>query len=390
MKGKQNTNADDIDRIADLSLEEFDSITDKHIFSKGYKKKKKEVLKTLYGKKPRTTIFLKLAVVLIVMFISMPIVVNAATDGELFARLWGRGGHRNTDVHTELLRDEEKGQDTPVRFPEREYEETDTNKANELVGEIRQFESYSYTTGDGTIISVTSMISDGNAAVAEIIVENDNGIQGFEYNNLYNESKGAYFSMEATIDISFDCGQFFYVDIDNSTEKRIICYAYIPTVIASKGAYSDVRMLIREFPCKKKDYYGYDGVNNTFSDGDSAKWGSIKTESVWLKPASASSGKVFSGMRGAIDISPISMKVTFDEIHIDMTYSIKIQYKDGEEYDVYEKSTFEVTNDKYIDNTAYNCGFNEGFCELYIFNRLVDVDNVEKIFINNEEYSLEK
>ena len=62
---------------------------------------------------------------------------------------------------------------------------------------------------------------------------------------------------------------------------------------------------------------------------------------------------------------------------LDSVKTLKITYKDGTEYLVFN------------DNTAsygYICGNETGFIAL--FNRLVDTDNVSKITINDSDFTL--
>jgi hypothetical protein len=62
---------------------------------------------------------------------------------------------------------------------------------------------------------------------------------------------------------------------------------------------------------------------------------------------------------------------------IDNVESVKITYADGSEYLVYDDTTA---------NYGYICGNDTGFIAL--FNRLVDVDNVTAITINDWEFTL--
>ena len=368
----------------DMDIEEFDSLDGDHHFSENYKDKKAELLRGLHRKDIFKKRILRFSIAACIAIIATPITINAATGGELFARLWGNKGHRSVERHTEVLEKKENGTEITVEFPERDYVEVDEEKASELIGgDIQQFEPYTYTAMDGTKISVTSIVSDGNAAVAEIILENVNGVQGFCYNDLYNESKGAYFSMDACIDISFDgAGHRFYVDLDNSTSERIVCYAYIGFLFSKYEGERKFPIVVYDYPYPQGAIKGYQGYEDYKISEDHEN---TKIDRYDFHLEDILDKNIFSGDKGFIEISPISMKITFnDGIDRTQTYSIRIIYKDDSEYDVLEKSVHGHENDKFIDNTSNYMGGSS--VELCLFNRLVNVDEIKEIYVNDISY----
>ena len=94
--------------------------------------------------------------------------------------------------------------------------------------------------------------------------------------------------------------------------------------------------------------------------------------------------KVFTNSDGGyIRVSPIAMQwdsTGGTEIKgecLDMVGSVKITYADGSEYLVFDDTTA---------NYGYICGNEVGFIAL--FNRLVDIDNVTSITINDMDFTL--
>ena len=114
----------------DISLEEFDSLDGTHVFSKKYNDNKKKMLreyrKNIWKDRQKTTA--KIAAACVVILVVAPVAVNAATNGELFSRIWGTAGHKNVPAHDEVI-DDGKGGKLDVTYPERTFENTDTKKA---------------------------------------------------------------------------------------------------------------------------------------------------------------------------------------------------------------------------------------------------------------------
>ena len=77
--------------IRDISIEEFDHITDgveDHVFSDEYLAGKESIMRKETGAKI-SKLGVKIAAAAAAVVIATPFVVNAATGGELFDRLWG-------------------------------------------------------------------------------------------------------------------------------------------------------------------------------------------------------------------------------------------------------------------------------------------------------------
>ena len=82
----------------DISIEEFDAPGETHEFSERYKKtRERNKQKYLYSR-PQWQRITSIAAAA-ALFIATPFVVNAATDGELFERIWGILGKKDVEAH---------------------------------------------------------------------------------------------------------------------------------------------------------------------------------------------------------------------------------------------------------------------------------------------------
>ena len=81
----------------DISIEEFDAPGETHEFSERYKKtRERNKQKYLYSR-PQWQRIASIAAAA-ALFIATPFVVNAATDGELFERIWGILGKKDVEA----------------------------------------------------------------------------------------------------------------------------------------------------------------------------------------------------------------------------------------------------------------------------------------------------
>ena len=91
-----------------ISIDEFDAPCEIHEFSEGYKKTRERNKQKYLYKKPRTMKIASIAVAAAALFVATPFVVNAATNGEFFERIWGMLGKNNVEAHQELVYEAEK------------------------------------------------------------------------------------------------------------------------------------------------------------------------------------------------------------------------------------------------------------------------------------------
>lgn len=378
----------------DISIEEFDHITDgveDHVFSDRYLAGKEKMMKTYTQKnKAKTTgLFPKIAAAAIAIVIASPFVVNAAMGGELFNRLWGNEGKPNVTSHqvkiVESGKTDDKGNPVTINvtMPKIEYVAQDPEVAARLLAGKYTTEPVSTTIGD-TTITVETVVRDGMGIVAAYTVERAGGVNCFNYSQFDNEAKGAWFSEDQNIMFGFDEGiGKIWVDLERSTDTKLYCYEYMCDSYALFGPETHspitdhITLSCQEFTDTRANI---EKTNRTKGDTSYIK----ASKSVKIPVADKLNSMEFKAAdNGSAKISPIAMQwdstggsapkgEAFDSVK-----SIKITFKNGSEYLVYN------------DNTAsygYICGTDTGF--IVLFNRLVDIDNISKITINNTDYNL--
>lgn len=377
----------------DISIEDFDALDGVHEFSEKYKENKMKILKE-YRKKIYKPVnkYTKAAAVVAALIISVPVITNAATGGEFFNRIWGSTGKENIASHTEVIYDKEKDTSYTVTYPKTEYEDIDTDEAEKLIGSSISYRPVVKKLGD-TTLSVLSFVYDGNAAVAEFTLEKEGGVNALEYSQEYNESKGADFSGDA--DFYFNFGDYdgkIYTDIKKSTKDLVYCYYYMTRNRQPDTGENEVMLNIEEYPCTRKELW--DSDDNTFKKYmDKTKKSSIKIP-VMGQPAKT----IFTNKgNGTAEISPISMKIDMkkglglskeDAYDPYNAYYVSINYKNGKKYIVHEHEMEGKHSCKTeTDNASYTCGDTDDNLT-FVFNRLVDTDNIKSVTVNGTEYTL--
>lgn len=375
--------------LFDISIGEFDEMNGKHVFSKQYKQKKKKMLqnyrKSLFTVKRVS--YVKAVAAFAVVLVSGSLIANAATDGELFSRIWGTLGRDDVASHDEVFYDEGSESYYTVTYPERYFEDVDAEKAEELIGNQMSYPSITKEI-DGTTITITSAVRDNNAAVVAFTLEKEGGVDALNYSQLDNEAKGAWFSDEATFSFKIgDGGEFIFVDLSKSTNDKLYCYDYM--TLNSAG--SDITMKICEYPCTQGEMLA--------GEVESAEIEAEKKEYNISIPISdnVASLKLTNADDGVVEISPLSIKIdmtiglglTSEEAQDSVNcYYLSINYKDGTNYIVKECNlSGKHTCDVEIDNSSYACSMQNELT--YVFNRLVDTGQIKSVTINEVEYTLD-
>lgn len=379
----------------DISLEEFDELTGEHVFSKQYQQQKRTLLKEYrkrqIGAKRATR--LKVAAASAVVLVSTPIIATAALNGELFNRLWGEEGKSNIESHDEVVYEPEKDTENPayveiegneaelapyyvVTYPEREYVEMDEKKAEELIGKYMEYPGIAKEISDGTTLTIESVVRDKNAAIIYFTLENKNGVRALNYSQLDNEAKGAWFAQDAPYYFIFGQGKgggHIYVDLYLSTETKLYCYDYMKI----KGS---LDLDLYENPINEVDGWNLETAEKT----------TIRVP----RPEKVPSMEYVNSAGGILSISPISITIDMSTglgLNWDASrdsascYYVAINYKDGTKYTVCERSSTGHESENYIDNASYICGGSESDIT-FLFNRLVDVNEIESIIVNDTVY----
>lgn len=366
-----------------LSVEEFDDLTKEHEFSEKYQRNKRKMLRQYKrrafwaGQKK----MLKAAAAVVFLMAAMPILA-AASGSDLFYRLWGTAGKENIPSHEEKLYGEEKDSVCIVTYPEREYTDTNLDRAEELLGNAISCEPVVKEIGD-TKLTILASVCDGNAAVVEFTLEREGGIDFFQYGQLDNESKGAWFSEDAPFYFYFaDCGESIYVDLEKSAGDILYCYDYM--AVKNPGVSKGLTLEI----CWR-----------TGTDAEGNMEEGMDKDTLFIPLGSELERKTFvNRAEGNIDISSIAMKADMStglglsqEEACDPwnAYYVAVNYKNGSSYIVHEHGIEGVhvcEND--IDNNGYACGDEEGGL-VFVFNRLVDTDEIESVTVNDTIYMMQ-
>ena len=375
----------------DIIIEEFDHITDgveDHVFSKEYLAGKESIMKNS-TKAKISNLRIKVAAAACAVVVASPFVVNAAMNGELFNRIWGNEGKDNVPVHTityvEDGKIDEKGNPVShkVTMPKIEYKEQDPETAQRLLKDKYTANPVQAKIGD-TTVTVESVVRDGIGIVASYTVEKPGGVDCFNYSQLDNETKGAWFREDQNIMFGFkEGGGKIWVDLAKSTKDKLYCYEYMyDTSVFAPELNSPIKDHIT------LEYQVYkDTRENIFKDeqyqtkGDAAY---IKeSKEVKIPVADKLETRTLkSDNLGSIKLSAIAMqwdstggKAPKGEA-FDSVKSVKITFKDGSVYDMYEFGK--------VESVGYICGNETGFISL--FNRLVDTNEVDSITINGTEF----
>lgn len=372
-----------------ISVEEFDAITEKHTFSDKYNKRKSEILDEYKRRKIMgSQKVAKAAAIMAAMMITVPVGVNAATGGDLFQRIWGNAGKENVSQHMVMETEEAKGTSYEVTYPEIEYAQVDDAKAMELIGNQISFEPVEVQMGD-TTIKISSVVWDGNGIVAEYTLHRDGGVNCFNYSQLTNEGKGAVLNESVPFNFCFNEGSGkIFVDQAKSTEDTLYCYEYMVDNFSSlESATSElgitpiedhITLWVQE----------YAGPAIEVSDHDDSYITSTREIKVPVKDKVATTTFTSASGKNA-EVSPLAMKVFSDceEVAMDVTYFVAITYKDGSQYTVMEREIPGI-HDCATEKASYQytCGTIDNNL-IFLFNRLVDTDQIESIQVNDTVYT---
>ena len=338
-----------------------------------------------------SSLSVKIAAAAAALVIATPLAVNAATGGELFARIWGNLGKSNVPSHqvtvTEEGKTDEKG--NPVThtkvMPRIEYVSQDPEEAERLIGGKYTTEPVVTTIGD-TSVTVNTVVRDGMGFVVAYTIEREAGVDCYIYSQQDNEGVGARLNGDSKIELGFEGGEGkVWVDLERSTKSKLYCYEYLcdfSALYASGEAApigDHITLVCREFTKTRKE----------ISDMNLAKGEKsfIKEEKTVKIPVADKLGTTtFKSSNGeTVKLSPIAMQ--WDSTggkeskgySLDSVNKFKITYKDGSEYIVFDRNNPVAS---YGILSSSDTGF------VVLFNRLVDAEKIAKITINDTDFTL--
>ena len=402
---EKNLKSYENEQFPDWSIEEFDAISEDHVFSEQYQREKRKVIRAHSKKKTPRRFFMQ-AVAAAAACIVLPVVVYAAvTHADFYRNAFGNAGRQSVSAHEEVL-DDGKGGQLTVTYPEREYVPIDEEMAEALIGSNISSEPVEVQINDHKL-TINSAVRDENAIVMEFTLECETGVTALNYSELDNEAKGAWRSEESTFSFRVDgTAENIYVDLDKSTETCLHCYYY--GLFVFDGPLADGKSPTLDITYADEPLVGI--YMNEPLDGshmDESLDGSYMDESLdgttdksriheaqVAIPAEHTINLLTftSDAGGVLELSPISLSIdmgkglgltnleAYDPIHLN---TMSIHYTDGSSYQVYDK-------DGYVDNTAYMCG-GCGAAQteiMLLFNRLIDPSKIEYVEVNGLIYNV--
>ena len=393
---EKNIRSYENEQFPDWSIEEFDAISEDHVFSKQYQREKSKVIRAHSKKKAPRRFFMQ-AIAAAAACIVLPVVVYAAvTHADFYRNAFGNAGRQSVSAHEKVLDDGKGGQFT-VTYPEREYVPIDEEMAEALIGSNISSEPVEVQINDHTL-TINSAVRDENAIVMEFTLECETGVTALNYSELDNEAKGAWRSEESTFHFMVDgTADNIYVDLEKSTETCLHCYYYGLFVFdgpLADGESPTLDITYADEPLV--DIYMNEPLDGSYMDesldGTTDK-SKIHEAQVAIPAEHTLDLLTFtSDAGGVLDLSPISLSIdmgkglgltnleAYDPIHLN---TMSIHYTDGSSYQVYDK-------DGYVDNTAYMCG-GCGAAQteiMLLFNRLIDPSKIDYVEVNGLIYNV--
>lgn len=393
---EKNLRSYENEQFPDWSIEEFDAISEDHVFSEQYQREKRKVIRAHSKKKAPRRFFMQ-AVAAAAACIVLPVVVYAAvTHADFYRNAFGNAGRQSVSAHEEVL-DDGKGGQLTVTYPKREYVPIDEEMAEALIGSNISSEPVEVQINDHKL-TINSAVRDENAIVMEFTLECETGVTALNYSELDNEAKGAFMSEESTFSFRVDgTAENIYVDLEKSTETCLHCYYY--GLFVFDGPLADGKSPTLDITYADEplvDIYMNEPLDGSYMDeslDDTTDKSRIHEAQVAIPAEHTLDLLTFtSDAGGVLELSPISLSIdmgkglgltnleAYDPIHLN---TMSIHYTDGSSYQVYDK-------DGYVDNTAYMCG-GCGAAQteiMLLFNRLIDPSKIDSVEVNGLIYNV--
>ena len=323
------------------------------------------------------------------LVIATPIVVNAATGGELFGRIWGNIGKNSVPSHEATVTDDGKTDEhgNPIThtvvMPRIEYVSQDPEEAERLIGGKYTTVPVTATIGD-TSITVDTVVRDGMGFVVAYTIEREAGVDCYIYSQQDNEGIGARLNGDSKIEFGFEGGEGkVWVDLERSTPSKLYCYEYLCDISAlsttgDASPISDhITLVCREYTKTRKEI-------SDMNLGKGVKSFIKEEKTVDIPVSDKLTTKIFKSNNGqTVKLSPIAMQwdstggTGSKGYNLDSVNNFKITYKDGSEYIVFDRNNPVAS---YGTLSTTDTGF------IVLFNRLVDAEKIAKITIDNTDF----
>lgn len=341
-------------------------------------------------KHPRRKFPYMAAAIAAVCCLAIPGAVYAAVNSDFFDGMLGNSTKKSTPAITKEV-DNGKGGTTSVTLPSHEYVPVDEEKAQELIGNGELDTPIEKQLGEHTL-RVENMVYDKNSALIYFTLEREGGVMMLVGDADTNAAKGAYCSGTTNHQFSFDTtseeifgADNIYVDQEKSTPEKMYCYSYI---IWSDSLPDGVfpALSIIEYPCPIREMERTDASDEEWE----AFYAAAKHEDIILTgQAPIPVQRIDMGEKGCLEYSPISISLDLarglglsqdeacDPYHL---WHLEIRYKNGSNYIVSDA-------EDNIENSSYILG--TGTWYKTTFNRLVDVDEIKEIVVNDVAFPVD-
>lgn len=307
--------------------------------------------------------------------------VYASIRSDFFEGMFGNTTKTSTPAQPVSI-DDGKGGTVDVVIPSKEFVDVDEERAQELLGDYVLEEPIVKEIGSHTL-TVENFLYNELGGLMYFTLEREGKVTALAGNEDTNLAKGASFTDEADFYFTIQIGEQtigyenIYVDTQQSTAEKMYCYSYF---LWSEESEIDVEqkpyLLIQKYPCTRGE------INRMDAEEYSQMCENVVEEKVNLTEQDAVPTKTLDlGEKGTLRISPFALAFDIPKMlglsNLDIdpwnVKHVEIQYKNGESYVVEDKN-------ENINNTGYVIG-----CDPYYkvaFNRLVDVENIKAVVIN--------
>lgn len=324
--------------------------------------------------------FPKVTVAAITAVIMISTGVYASIRSDFFEGMFGNTTKTSTPAQPVSI-DDGKGGTVDVVIPSKEFVDVDEERASELLGNYVLEEPIVKEIGSHTL-TVENFLYNELGGLMYFTMEREGGVTALAGNEDTNLAKGANFTDEADFYFNIEIGEQIvgheniYVDMQKSTAEKMYCYSYFlwsEEIDVQQKPY----LLIKKYPCTKGE------IDRMDAEEYSQMCENVVEEKVNLTEKDAVPAKTLDlGEKGTLRISAFALAFDIPKMlglsNLDIdpwnVKHVEIQYKNGESYVVED-------NNENINNTGYVLG-----CDPYYkvaFNRLVDVENVKAVVIND-------
>lgn len=324
--------------------------------------------------------FPKVTVAAITAVLMISTGVYASIRSDFFEGMFGNTTKTSTPAQPVSI-DDGKGGTVDVVIPSKEFVDVDEERAQELLGDYVLEKPIVKELGEHTL-TVENFLYNELGGLMYFTLEREGGVTALAGNEDTNLDKGANFTEEADFYFNVEIGEQIvgheniYVDMQQSTAKKMYCYSYFlwsEEIDVQQKPY----LFIRKYPCTRGE------IDSMDAEEYSQMCENAVEEKVNLTEQDAVPTKTLDlGEKGTLRISAFALAFDIPKMlglsNLDIdpwnVKHVEIQYKNGESYVVEDKN-------ENINNTGYVIG-----CDPYYkvaFNRLVDVENVKAVVIND-------